>query len=74
MAQPTAAPTNVSDKSVETHVSKAEPSSTPPVPRAGSEKDDTDATGCSDDDDVDDVMTVAITYLEEDCRRLRIEK
>lgn len=33
-----------------------------------------EAADCSDDGDADDVMAVAITYLEEDCRRLRIEK
>ena len=32
-----------------------------------------DAADCSDDDDVD-VMGVAITYLEEDCRLLRAQK
>lgn len=29
---------------------------------------------CSGDDDTDDVMAVAITYLEEDCRLLRAQK
>lgn len=28
----------------------------------------------SDTDDADDVMAVAITYLEEDCRVLRVQK
>lgn len=29
---------------------------------------------CSGDDDTDDVMAVAIAYLEEDCRLLRAQK
>jgi len=32
-----------------------------------------DAADCSDDEDVD-VMAVAMTYLEEDCRLLRAQK
>lgn len=66
-AQPMAAPTSLSDKVVGTLLTSS-------VPRAASEKDDAETASSSDDGDAHDVMAVAMSYLEEDCRWLRIEK
>lgn len=63
---------SVSDKKVDALREKA--LSTLSTQRAAAEKPvAADSEDCSDDEDVD-VMAVAMTYLEEDCRLLRAQK
>lgn len=66
VAPPVPATTNVSEKEVDTPTTALENNGA--VDGVNADDD------CSEDDDDTDVMAVAITYLEEDCRLLRAQK
>lgn len=74
LAQPVAPTTNSSEKTL--HKNTVSAASTPATALDNNGAvDGVVADGdCSDDDDTDDVMAVAISYLEEDCHLLRAQK